>query len=324
MDRRRFVLTSLTGVLAAPRALQAQGPSKVARIGYLSLRNGPTHLDQAFQEGLRELGYLEGQNIFVEYRYADWDPNRVPALAEELIRLRVDLIVSTGGNVTALAVKKVVKTTPVVFTSGDPVAMGIVSRLDRPGANLTGVNLLTTELNAKRLELLLAAVPAVSRVGVLANPAAPMGRALRDVQNTAGSLGVKTSVVNAATPSAIDAGFVAMARDKVGALLVLANPMFFAERERIIKLASQHVLPAMFEQREFAEAGGLLSYGASIAYMYRRLATYVDKILRGANPGELPIEQPTKLELVINLKTAKALGLTIPPSLLARADQVID
>jgi putative ABC transport system substrate-binding protein len=324
MDRRAF-LAGAAALLAAPLGAEAQqAPAKVARIGYVSLRPGPTHLDEAFQRGLRELGYVEGQNISVEYRYADWNPNRVSALAEELVRLNVDIIVSVGGNVAALAVKKVVKAIPVVFTSGDPVAIGIVARLDRPGANLTGVNLLTTELNPKRLELLRAAIPGVARVAVLANPAAPNAKVLGDLHAAARSLGVKLQVVDARSPQEIDQAFSAMVRERAGALLVLANPMFLAERERIAGLVSKNRLPAIFEQSEFAEAGGLLSYGASIADMYRRLATYVDKILKGAKPGDLPVEQPTKFELVINLKTAKALGLTIPPSLLARADQVIE
>ena len=321
--RRRVFLVIAGAVLAWACPGQAQPPAKTARLGYLSARSGPTDLDEAFQQGMRELGYTEGQNLSVEYRWAGWKPERFAALAEELVRLKVDVIVSTGGNELALAVKKAVQSTPVVFTAGDPVATGLVARLDRPGGNLTGVNLVTTELNAKRLELLKAAVPGISRVGVLSNPSTTTNRVLQDIEAAARSLSVKLQVVEARNPREIDTAFPTMTKQRAGALLVMANPMFLTERDRIVRLAATHRLPGIFEQAEFADAGGLLSYGASIADMYRRLATYVDKILKGARPGDLPVEQPTTFELVINLKTAKALGLTIPQSLLHRADRVI-
>jgi putative ABC transport system substrate-binding protein len=314
--------------VAAPLTAQAQQPStKTARIGYVSLFSGPEHLEEAFRQGLRELGYVEGQNISVEYRWADWKPDRIPALAEELVRLKMDVIISTGGGtVTALAVKKAVKTIPVVFlTGGDPVSAGLVASLHRPGGNLTGVSFLTSELNAKRLELLKQAVPGVSRVAVLVNPTNPTaGAVLKGLEGAARTLKVKLQVLEARDPQAIDGAFAAKKRERAGALLVSNDPMFFAQRERIVGLAAKSRLPGIFERREFAEAGGLLSYGTSVADTYRRLASYVDKILKGAKPGDLPVEQPTTFEFVINLKTAKALGLTIPPSILSRADRLIE
>ena len=307
-----------------PLAAQAQQPTtKTALIGYLSFRSGPSFLDEAFRQGLRELGYVEGQNISIEYRWADWKPDRIPALAEEMVRLKVDVIVSTPGGPTALAVKKSVRTIPIVFTSGDPVGAGLVASLDRPGGNLTGVSILTTELNAKRLELLKQAIPGVTRVAVLVNPLLATKATLKDVEGAARALRVKLQVLEVRDPQELDDAFSAMKRERADALLVLSDPMFFAQRERIIGLAAKHRLPGMFEWREFAEAGGLLSYGTNVAEMYRRLATYVDKILKGAKPADLPVEQPTKFELVINLKTAKALGLKIPQSFFLRADHVI-
>jgi len=312
------------GLTLAPLAAQAQ-PGKIPRIGYLSLRSGPSSLDEAFQQGLRELGYVEGQNISVEYRWIDWKLDRVSALAAELTRLKVDVIVSTGGTATALAVKNAVKTVPVVFTSGDPVRSGLVASLDRPGENLTGVSLLNTELQSKRLELLKEAVPGVSRVALLSNPASPLAAGVvKELEGTARALRVKLQVLEAREPREIDDAFSAMTRERAGALLVYSDPLFFAQRKRIVDLARKSRIPASYEWREFAEDGGLMSYGASITDQYRRLATYVDKILKGAKPGDLPVEQPTKFELVINLKAAKALGLTIPPSVLGRADQVIE
>ena len=217
--------------------------------------------------------------------------------------------------------KQAVTTIPVVFAVGDPLGIGLVARLDRPGGNVTGVSLLTGELNAKRLELLKAAVPGVSGVTVLANPGT--GAALKELEGAAQALRVTLHVLEARAPQEIDDAFAAMGRERVEALLVVADPMLFAQRERLAALAAQHRLPGIFEWREFVEAGGLLSYGANIADMYRRLASYVDKILKGATPGDLPVEQPTKFELVINLKTAQALGLTIPPTFLFQADEVI-
>ena len=312
--------------VAAPLAAQAQPtPGKTARIGYLSFRSGPSYLEEAFRQGLRELGYFEGQNIAVEYRWADFKPDRASTLAAELVRLNVNVIVSTGGPIPATAAKRATKTIPIVFTVGDPVGSGLVARLDRPGGNLTGVSLLVTQLNTKRLELLKEAVPSVSRVAVLANPANPAtAGALKDLEGAARALRVKLHVLEVRERQGIDDAFAAIARQRAGALLVMSDPMFQSQRDRIVDLATKHRLPAIFELRDFAEAGGLLSYDTNVADMYRRLPTYVDKILKGAKPGDLPVEQPTKFELVINLKTAKALDLTIPPSILSRADRVIE
>ena len=247
------------------------------------------------------------------------------ALAAELVRLKVDIIVSIGGPIPALAAKSATKSIPIIFEVGDPVGAGLVTRLDRPGGNLTGVELFTGELNVKRLELLTVAIPGVSRVAVLANPASPAtARRLKELESAARVLRVKLHVREARERQEIDAAFAAMARERAEALLVLTDPLFTAQRERIVDLAAKHRLPGIFYSRESAEAGGLLSYSPNLADRYRRLAIYVDKILKGAKPGDLPIEQPTTFELVINLKTAKALGLTVPQSILLRATRIIE
>jgi putative ABC transport system substrate-binding protein len=314
------------GLLAAPLAAQAQPtPGKTARIGYLSSRSGPSYLEEAFRQGLRELGYFEGQNIAIEYRWAEFKPDRASTLAAELVRLNVNVIVSTGGPMPATAAKRATKTIPIVFTAANPVGTRLVASLNRPGGNMTGINVLGPELDVKRLDLLKEAVPGVSRVAVLANPANPVtAGALKELEGAARALRVKLHVLEVRERQGIDDAFAAMARERAQALLVTTDPMFLVQRERIVDLVAKHRLPAIFGWREFAEAGGLLSYDTNLADMYRRLATYVDKILKGAKPGDLPIEQPTRFEFVINLKTAKALGLTIPPSILSRADRVIE
>jgi len=320
------VLVMLTlGMLAAPLAAEAQQPvGKPARIGYLSFRSGPSHLEEAFRQGLRELGYVEGQNLVIEYRWADFKPDRASTLAAELVRLNVGVIVSTSGPIPATAAKRATETIPIVFIAGDPVGFGLVTRLDRPGGNLTGFDHFMGELHAKRLELLKEAVPGVSRVAVLTNPANPPTAGwLKELEGAARALRVKLQVLEAREPQEIDAAFATMARERAEALLVMPDPMFLSQRDRIVDLAAKHRLPGMFFLREFTEAGGLLSYAADLTDVYRRLATYVDKILKGAKPGDLPIEQPMKFELVINLKTAKALGLTVPPTFLFQVDEVI-
>lgn len=319
-------LAVVLALLTAPLAAQAQQPSgKTARVGYLSFSSAPSHLDEASQQGLRDLGYVEGQNIAIEYRWADFKPDRASTLAAELARLKVDVIVATGGPIPAIAAKKATGTIPIVFAVGDPVKYGLVTRLDRPGGNLTGLDNFTGELNIKQLELLKEVVPGVSRVAVLANQASPAtaGR-LKELEGAARALRVKLHVLEARERQEIDTAFAAMASERAEALLVMTDPTFFVQRERIIELSAKHRLPGMFMSREFAEAGGLLSYAVNLADIYRRLATYADKILKGVKPGDLPIEQPTKFELMINLKTAKALGLTIPPTLLLRADRLIE
>ncbi len=325
MRRIGLAVILTVGLSLAPLAGEAQqSPTKTARIGYLSLRQGSSHLEESFLQGLRELGYVEGQNLSLEYRWADWKHDRLLALAEDLVRRKVDVIVATGGPVPALAAKKATKTIPIIFTAGDPVGQGIVASLDRPGGNLTGISVLSSQLNSKRLEILKEVVPGTSRVAVLANPANPpaMGM-LKELEDAARKLKIRLQVLAAREPREIDDAFSTMMRERPGALLVVSDPMLFGQRERIVELTRKSRVPAAYEWREFVEAGGLMSYGATITDLYRRLATYVDKILKGAKPADLPVEQPTKFELVINLKTAKALRLTIPQTLLLRADEII-
>jgi len=317
------------GLLAVPRASEAQQGAKAARIGYLStnLAANP-HLLEAFRQGLRDLGYVEGRNVVIEYRDAEGKPERLPALAAELVALKVDVIMAPG-NSLALAAKQATRTLPIVFAAvTDPVASGLVTSLARPGGNVTGASILSPELVGKRLELLTQAVPGVSRVAVLWLPGALGERTekdmLKEADVAARALGVRLEVVEARGPADIDRAFSDMTRVRAGALTVLPSLTFLREHRRLVDLAAKHRLPAVYTVKEYVDAGGLMSYGANIADLFRRSATYVDKILKGAKPADLPVEQPTKFELVINLKTAKALGLTIPQSLLGRADQVIE
>ena len=314
------VLTLLVTPLAAP----AQQPGKTARVGFLFFVTSPS-LDEAFRQGLHELGYVEGQNIAIEYRSAEGKSERLPGLAAELVRLKVDVIVAASPPATEAA-KQATSTIPIVFAvSGDPVAAGLVASLARPGGNITGLASISPELVGKELELLKAVAPKVSRVAVLQNPNnAGHALTLRQAEGAARALGVQLQVLKARTPSEIEAAFAAMSSQRAGGVLVLRDALFIAQRTQIAALAAKRRLPAVYGLREEAEAGGLMAYGASVPHMFRRAATYVDKILKGAKPADLPIEQPTKFELVINLKTAKALGLTIPQSLLRQADQVIE
>jgi putative ABC transport system substrate-binding protein len=328
--RRAFLGTLAGGLLAAPRATEAQQAAKVARIGYLAgnLATGP-HLQEAFRQGLRDLGYVDGRNVIVEYRDAEGKLERLPALAAELVALKVDLIVAAGGTPPAVAAKQATRTTPIVFTSvADPVASGLVTSLARPGGNVTGFSLFAPELAGKRLELLTQAVPGVSRVAVLWQPGGGPGERtskdmLTEAEVATRTLGVRLQVLEARGPGDFDKAFSDMTRAHVGALTVLPSSMFFIERGRLVDLAAKNRLPEVYPAREYVDSGGLMSYGPNLVDLTRRAATYVDKILKGAKPADLPVEQPTKFELVINLKTAKALGLTIPQSLLARADEVI-
>ncbi len=318
------IATLALGLFAAPLAAAAQPGGKIPRIGYLSQRSGPSGLEEAFRQGLRELGYVEGTNMTVEYRWAGFSQDRLLGLASELVRLKVDLIVATGGPATALAAKKVTSTTPIVFTAGDPVAAGLVSSLARPGGNVTGVSLFTGELSAKRLALLKETIPKIRRVAVLSNPASPTNdRQLKDTRDAASALGLRLHILEVRDLHGFDQAFSVLTRERADAVLPLSDVMFFEQREKIVSLAARNRVPAIYEWREFVEVGGLMSYGTSIGHMYGRLASYVDKILKGAKPADLPVEQPTKFELIINLKTAKALGLTIPQSVLIRADEVI-
>jgi putative ABC transport system substrate-binding protein len=315
-------------LVAVPLGAAAQPAGKVSRVGVLS--TGPAgsnpHLSEAFRQGLRDLGWLEGQNIVLEYRYAEGRDDRLPALAAELVRQNPDAIVATS-TASTVALSKATKTIPIVFMgAGDPVSLGLVASLGRPGGNVTGLSFsVGMETFGKGLELLREALPGIRRVAVLSNPANPgQPLAIKNVTKTAQSLGLEIQLLEARGPGDFDGAFTAMAKQRAPALLVVADAVFLRHSARIADLAAKHRLPAMHGFREVAAAGGLMAYGASMPASSRRAAVFVDKILKGAKPGDLPVEQPTKFELVINLKTAKTLGLTIPPSLLARADEVLN
>jgi len=279
---------------------------------------------EAFRRGLRDLGYMEGQNIVLESRWGEGKLDRLSGLAAELVRLKVDIIVA-GGTEAIAAAQQATKTTPIVMAlTADAVAVGFVASLARPGGNITGLSSVGSELYAKRLEFIKQIVPIVTRVAVLWNPANPAHRlGLKVIEGAARSLGVDLRLEEVSEPKELDGAFSAMARARAGALLVLADDMFFNQLKQIVQLAARTRLPAVYWRKQFVDAGGLLSYGPDNVDSFRRAATYVDKILKGAKPADLPVEQPTTFELVINLKTARALGLTIPQSILVRADQVI-
>src|SRR6266568_3382017 len=327
MDRRDTVL-ALLALGAAPLAAEAQQAAKVARIGFLAVNLAPnSHLREAFLQGLRDLGYVEGRNLVIESRSAEGKFERFPALAAELVALKVDVIVAPL-TPAALAAKQATRTLPIVFTTAaDPVTSGLVTNLARPGGNVTGLSILAPELIGKRLELLTQAVPGVNRVAVLRQPGAFGERTEKDIltaaEVAAGALGVRLHFVEARGPDDFDGAFSEITRVRADALTVLPSPMLNTERRRLVDLAAKNRLPAVYEWREYVDAGGLMAYGPNLADLYRRAATYVDKILKGGKPGDLPVEQPAKFELIINLKTAKDLGLTISQSVLARADEVI-
>ena len=306
----------------------AQQAAKVDRIGYLatSVAASP-HLREAFLQGLRDLGYVEGRNVVIEYRDLEGRHERIPALVTELIALKVGVIVVTS-TPSAMAVKQANSNIPTVFTwAADPVGSGLVTSLARPGGNITGLSFLAPDLIGKRLELLKQAVPGVSRIAALWRPGDYVERMEKDMlteaDRAAGALRLRLQVVEARGPEDFDRAFSDMIKARADAVTVQSTNVFFIERRRLGDLAAKHRLPAIYPAREFVDAGGLISYGPSVADLHRRAATYVDKILKGAKPGDLPVEQPTKFELVINLKTAKALGITMPPSLLLLADEVI-
>jgi putative ABC transport system substrate-binding protein len=317
----------LLALLVAPLAAEAQPATKTARIGFLSLSSGPTPtLD--ISPGLRELGWIEGQNIAIEYRWAAGREDQLPALAAELVRLKVDVIVTSSG-LAAQAAKRATTTIPIVATFvADPVEGGLVASLARPGGNITGLTTLAAGLVAKRLELLKAVVSRSTRMAVLWQRGALGERAEQDMveetQVAGRTLGLHLRFVEARRPDDFEQAFSAMKEARVGGLLVFPGPMLFEARRSIVAHAAKSRLPVVYPWREAASVGGLMSYSTNFPDMYRRAATYVDKILKGAKPADLPVEQPTKFELVINLKTAKALGLTIPQSFLLRADQVIE
>ena len=328
MDRRTFLFVFSLGALSAPLAAEAQPTGKVYRIGYLA--PGSATVSQlpveAFREGLRELGLVEGQNIVIDYRFAEGRFDRLPELAAELVRLRVDVIMA-GPTPPAMAAKKATGTIPIVMAGvGDPVELGLIASLARPGGNITGVSFsVGMDIFGKDLELLREAVPKARRVAILSNPANPShALAITNVKAAAGSLGVQLQLLEAREPNQFDGAFAAMTKERVDALLVVADGMFIFHRARLADLAAKNRVPSMHGVRENVEAGGLMSYGPSTVAAWRRAAFFVDRILKGTKPADLPVEQPTKFELVINLKTAKVLGLTVSPSLLARADEVIE
>ena len=326
---RRDTLLALLALGAVPLAGEAQQAAKFARIGYLSSSVAASpRLRDAFLQGLRDLGYVEGRNVAIEYRDAEGKVERVPALAAELVALKVDVIFVGGSTRVTLAAMQATKTIPIVFTSvADPLESGLVTSLARPGGNVTGLSSLGPELVGKRLELLKQAVPGVDRVAVLWVPGALGERTdkemLAGADVAARALGVRLQFFEARSTDEFAKAFSDMSSARAGALAVLPSNRFERERRRIVDLAARHRLPAVYTSREFVDAGGLMSYGANQPDLFRRAAIYVDKILKGGKPGDLPVEQPTKFELVINLKTAKALGLTIPQPVLAHADEVI-
>ena len=325
MERRTLISGTLS-FLAAPLAAEAQQAEKVPRIGMLRVGSPPDPYVEAFRQGLRELGYSEGDNIVFEFRWAAGRLERLGGLAAELASLEPAIIVAGGGTAGVQAAKNATRTIPIVMpVAADPVGNGLVASLERPGGNVTGLSLPATQLDTTRLRLFKEAMPRVSRIAVLWNPPYPAhGPVLRDVEAVARSLRVRLQRVELWAPEHLEIAFAAMRKGYAEALLLLASPMHYLHLQRIADLATKARLPAASDFREFAEVGGLFSYGPSRLELYRRAAKYVDKILKGAKPADLPVEQPTKFELVINLKTAKALGLTIPPSLLLRADKVIE
>jgi len=325
MNRRAFIATA-TAILVAPLAADAQQAAKVPRIGFLGNSTAAleANLVGPFREGLRDLGYVEGRHILIEYRWAEGTYERFPALIAELIALRVDVIV-TAGTPASLAVKKATTSVPVVMVAvGDPVGTGLAASLARPGANLTGLVSIAPDLEGKRLELLRELVPKLSHVSFLLNPANPFHVvSQKQARAAAAALHLKVEFVEVRAESEFDQAFDAIVRGRPGALIMLADRLFLHHRARIVDFTTRHRLPGMYAYRELVEAGGLMSFGPSYPGMHRRAAYFVDRILRGAKAADLPMEQPTTFELVLNLRAAKALGLAIPQSVLLRATEVI-
>ena len=327
MKRREFL--ALTGGAAAwPLAARAQQPAMPV-IGFLDPRSPHTLADQlrAFRQGLKDTGYVEGENVAIEYRWAEGQFDRLPALAAELVRRRVTVIATNGGPAAALAAKAATATIPIVCIVGeDPVRLGLVASLARPGGNLTGINFLIGELTAKRLGLLREFVPKAARIAVLVNPANATNAetTLRDVEPAARAMGLQLQVLKAGTNREIDAAFATFVRARPDALFVGGDSFFVSRRFQLVNLASRHAVPATFSNRDFAEVGGLISYGANPTDAHRQVGAYAGRILKGAKPADLPVVQASKLELVINAQTARTIGLTVPASLLAIADEVIE
>jgi putative ABC transport system substrate-binding protein len=324
MKRRDFIAL-LGGAAAWPVVARAQQKAMPV-IGWL----GITLLDPAaptlaaFRQGLSETGYVEGQNVAIEYRFAESRYDRLPALTADLVGRKVDVIMAVS-NASALAAKSATSAIPIVFTGVDPVERGLVASLARPGGNLTGVSVMTTELLPKRLELLSELVPQARVIALLVNPNNTSTEVMiRDVQDAARAKGLQLTILKAGSEGEIDAAFASLVQLHAGALLVGSDPFFVGRRGQLVELASRHAVPAMYEMRAFAASGGLISYGTSLTGTFRLAGNYAGKILKGAEPADLPVQQPTRFELVVNLKTAQALGLTVPPSILARADEVIE
>jgi ABC-type uncharacterized transport system substrate-binding protein len=327
LGRREFI--TLVGSLAAwPLVANAQQSAKLTTIGYLSTRSPDEakYVTDAFSRGLNESGYVEGRNLAIEFRWAELQYDRLPALASDLVRRQVAVIAAVGGAHSGLAAKATTSTIPIVFVSaGDPITFGLVPSLSRPAGNVTGISMLTVALAAKRLELLHELVPAPAVIALLVNPTSPyVEPETKDVMASASALGRQVKVLNATTAQEVDAAFAVFVQQRAGALLVSGDPFFDSMRDRLVELAARHSVPAIYQWREFTEIGGLISYGTSILDAYRQSGVYVAKILRGAKPADLPVLQPTLFETVLNLKTANALGLTIPQSFLLRASEVIE
>ena len=323
-QRRKFLIA--TGALLAARLAHAQQPPKVT-LGFLSVnsRAAMSARTEAFQQGLRELGYVEGKNIFVEYRYADAKPDRLRSLAADLVSLNVHVIVTEGTTATRFA-KEATSTIPIVMAQDpDPIGTGYVASLARPGGNITGLSNLRSELSAKRLELLKEAVPGLVRVAVLGTMATPgTAQELRETERAAQTFRVQLQYLDVNSPQDIESAFRAATTGRAGAVVTLASPFLLTHRTKVVDLAAKNRLPAIYHATDFVEDGGLMSYGVTITDLFRRAATFVDKILKGAKPADLPVEQPTKFALVVNLKAAKQIGFTIPPSLLVRIDRMIE
>jgi putative ABC transport system substrate-binding protein len=326
--RRRELLFLLAGATTIPRVLRAQqkGMPVIGVLG--SGVPGPwaAPLFAAFHQGLSETGFVEGQNLAIEYRFGEGRYDRLPALAADLVGRKVDVIVTEGGPPSALAAKNATSTIPIVFSSGgDPVADGLVTSLARPDGNLTGVAFMLTELMPKRLELLSELVPQARVIALLVNPNNAMTEpVIRDVQEAARAKGVQLPILKAVSEDEINSAFASLVQLQAGALVVGPDPFFYSRREQLVALTSRYAVPAIYFVHEYVVSGGLISYGTSLTVVYRQIGIYAGRMLNGAKPADLPVQQPTKFELVINLKTAKALGLTIPPSILARADEVIE
>jgi putative ABC transport system substrate-binding protein len=325
--RRRELLSLVAGAVAWPPAARAQQKTPV--IGFLSMTEStgtPGPFSTALREGLGETGFVEGRNVTFEHRWAEGNYDRLPALAADLVARKVDAIVAVGGPGPALAARRATATIPIVFAGvGDPLVLGLVASLARPGGNLTGFSVTTTELMPKRFELLFDLVPRARVIALLVNPKNEFSQTwIGSVQDAARAKGVELPILKAATETEIDAAFATFAERHADALLLGADPFLSSRRAQIVVLASRHAIPVLDQSREFAEGGGLISYGAGIVATGRRVGVYTGRILKGEKPADLPVQQPTKFELIINLKTAKALDLTVPQSLLARADEVIE